>query len=76
MSRWTPCKRSDFIRKLRALGFDGPFTGTRHQFMVISRRRLAIPSYSEYSVPQLHILVREVEKLLGREVLAEEWASL
>ena len=24
MSRWTPCKRRDFIRRLRALGFDGP----------------------------------------------------
>ena len=28
MSRWTPCKRNDFIRKLRGLGFDGPFSGS------------------------------------------------
>ena len=76
MSRWTPCKRSDFIRKLRRLGFDGPFIGTRHQFMVFSQRRLAIPSYSEYSVPQLRMMVREFENILGREVLAEEWATL
>jgi hypothetical protein len=39
VSRWTPCRRSDFIRKLRRLGFDGPFTGTRHQFMVLSQKR-------------------------------------
>ena len=76
MSRWTPCKRGDFIRKLRGLGFDGPFSGTRHQFMVISLKRLAIPSNSEYSVPQLHMLVREVENLLGREVSVEEWMNL
>ena len=76
MSRWTPCKRSDFIRKLRRLGFDGPFTGTRHQFMVLSQRRLAIPSNSELSVPQLRMMVREIESLLGREVSAEEWVGL
>ena len=76
MSRWTPCKRGDFIRKLRRLGFDDPFTGTRHQFVVISQKRLAIPSNSEYSVPQLRTMVREVENLLGREVSAQEWAGL
>jgi hypothetical protein len=26
MSRWTPSKRRDFIRRLRALGFDGDDT--------------------------------------------------
>jgi len=47
VSRWTPCKRGDFIRKLRRLGFEGPSTGTRHQFMVISRsawQSLPIPN--------------------------------
>ena len=76
MSRWTPCKRGDFIRKLRRLGFDGPFSETRHQFMVLSQRRLAIPSNTEYSVPQLRMMLRGMEILLGREVAAEEWASL
>lgn len=76
MSRWTPCKRSDFIRKLRRLGFDGPFTGTRHQFMVVSQKRLAIPSNSEYSVPQLRIMIREIRDIMGREITVEEWASL
>ena len=41
MSRWTPCKRSDFIRKLRRLGFDEPFAGSRHQFMVFTQSRMA-----------------------------------
>ncbi len=31
MSRWAPCKRRIFIRRLREIGFDGPFSGTRHQ---------------------------------------------
>ena len=76
MSRWTPCKRGDFIRKLRRLSFDGPFTGTRHQFLVLSQKRLAIPSNSEYSVPQLRMMVREIEAILGREMTPEEWANL
>jgi hypothetical protein len=44
--------------------------------VVIAQKRLAIPSSSEYSVPQLRMMVREVENLLGREVSAEEWAGL
>jgi hypothetical protein len=53
VSRWTPCKRAEFIRKLRSLGFEGPFSATRHQFMSLNQKRLVIPSNQEYSVPQL-----------------------
>ena len=73
MSRWEPCKRRDFIRKLQALGFDGPYAGTRHHFLVYQQRRLAIPSNSDYSIPQLRIMMREVEGILGREITADEW---
>ena len=44
MSPWKPCKRRDFIKKLRKLGFKGPYSGTRHQFIVIENHHLAIPS--------------------------------
>jgi len=76
MGRWTPCKRRDFIRRLRKLGFDGPYSGTRHQFMIYEQHRLAIPSNAEYSVPQLRMLIREVEELIGREVTVDEWNRL
>jgi hypothetical protein len=76
VSRWTPCKRRDFIRRLRHLGFDGPFAGTRHQFLVFENHRLAIPSNVEYSVAQLRMLISEVEDILGREVSFKEWSSL
>ena len=76
MSRWRPCKRSDFIRRLRRLGFDGPWSGTRHEFMVFQQDRLTIPSNSEYSVPQLRIMVREVAEISGREISADDWARL
>lgn len=76
MSRWTPCKRQDFIRRLRQLGFDGPFSGTRHHFMVYMQYRLAIPSNKEYSISQLRMMIREVEGIIGREIKVEEWNIL
>ena len=76
MSRWTPCKRRDFIQRLRQLGFDGPFIGTRHQFMAYQKHRLTIPSNSEYSVPQLRMMIREAEDILEREITLAEWNQL
>jgi predicted RNA binding protein YcfA (HicA-like mRNA interferase family) len=31
--RLSPCSRSEFIRKLRNLGFSGPYQGGDHEFM-------------------------------------------
>jgi len=76
MSRWRPCKRREFIRRLGKLGFDGPYFGARHQFMVYEWHRLTIPSNTEYSVPQLQMLLREVEEIIGRQITADEWNHL
>jgi hypothetical protein len=76
VSRWTPCKRREFIRRLRVLDFDGPFSGTRHQFLVYKENRLTIPSNEEYSVPQLKMMIREAGSILGREISLKEWESL
>jgi hypothetical protein len=74
--RWTPCKRRTFVQRLRALGFDGPFTGTRPQFMVYGQHRLAILPTPVYSVPQLRMMLREVEAIVGRAIDLEEWRNL
>jgi hypothetical protein len=63
------------VKKLRLLGFEGLFSGTRHQFMVYGEYRLTIPSNNEYSVPQLRMMIREVEVILEREITLEEWNS-
>ena len=76
MSQWKPCKRRDFIKRLRKLGFDGPYSGTRHQFLVFENERLTIPSNAEYSVPQLRIMIREVEEILNRKINVNEWNNL
>ena len=76
MSRWLPCKRKEFIRRPRKLGFQGPFSGTRHQFLTYQEHRLAIPSQSEYSVPQPKMMLAEAEDILGRKISLEEWNQL
>ena len=76
MSRWNPCRRNDFIRRLRRLGFEGLYSGAKHQFMVHEQHRLTIPSNAEYSVPQLRMMIREVELIIGREITADEWNHL
>jgi hypothetical protein len=44
--------------------------------MVHKQHRLAIPSNAEYSVPQLRMLLQEVEEIIDREVTVEEWTRL
>lgn len=76
MSRWTPCKRRSFIKKLLRLGFEGPYSGSRHQFMIHKNHRLAIPSNDEYSVPQLKMMIQEIEEILERKIEVEKWNLL
>ena len=76
MGKWAPCKRRVFIRKLRKLGFDLPEPGGRHFYMRYGTHTLTIPSNSEYSVPQLKMLLKEVKHILGREISLEEWRNL
>ncbi len=39
-----PIKRRDLIRCLREVGYDGPYSGGRHQFMVRGTNRVRIPN--------------------------------
>ena len=62
--------------RLRQLGFQGVFSGAKHQFRVIGENRLTLPSNAEYSVPQLRLMLREVQGMVGREITLEEWSRL
>ncbi len=74
--KWKPCKRNDFIKKLRALGFEGAYSSAKHQFMIFKQCRLTVPSNAEYSVPQLRMMLREVEEIIERKISVEEWNDL
>lgn len=44
MPAWGPVSRRKLIQGLRQLGFEGPFSGGKHQFMVRGDTTLAIPN--------------------------------
>ena len=76
MRQWTPCKRRDFIHRLHQIGFKGPLSGSKHQFMIYEQHRLTIPSNADYSIPQVKMMVQEIEEIIGREITTDEWNSL
>ena len=44
MPRLGPIKRADLIRYLQILGFEGPYSGGKHQFMFKGMIRLRLPN--------------------------------
>ena len=36
--------RRELIRKFRVMGYHGPFSGGRHQFMVLGEKKIRIPN--------------------------------
>jgi hypothetical protein len=44
MPRFGPIKRQDLIRYLRRVGFEGPYSGGRHQFMLREDTTIWIPN--------------------------------
>ncbi|HYO49401.1 MAG TPA: type II toxin-antitoxin system HicA family toxin [Chloroflexia bacterium] len=39
-----PIRRNDLVRYFRMLGFDGPYPGGKHEFMIKGTIRVAIPN--------------------------------
>ena len=44
--------------------------------MVYKQYRMAIPSNTEYSIPQLRMMIREVEEIIGQKITADKWNCL
>lgn len=67
--RLRPVSRRELVARLKALGFSGPYTGGRHQFMVRGSIRLVLPNphRGEIGVDLLKRILRQA----GIE--EEEW---
>ena len=76
MGNWTPCKRKDFIRKLKKLGFELPEPGGRHFYMRYGTFTFTLPNSAEYSVHQVKMLLREIELGIKKKIFIEEWQRL
>lgn len=44
MPKFGPVSRRDLIRAFTQLGFDGPYSGGKHQFMIRDDRTVRVPN--------------------------------
>ena len=61
-----------FVQKFKRLGFDGPYSGGRHLFMVKERLRVRIPNPHRNDISK-H-LVSEI--LRQAEISIKEWENI
>jgi predicted RNA binding protein YcfA (HicA-like mRNA interferase family) len=62
--------RKELIRKFKALGYSGPLSGGRHQFMIKGKKKIRIPN--PHGSGDLDIsLVKEI--LRQAAISNEEW---
>lgn len=71
MPRLTPISRVEFIRRLRKIGFRGPYSGGQHEFMLRGDLRLILPNphRGDVSVD----LLRRILRRAG--ISHQEWLS-
>lgn len=74
MSKITPLKPQEVIRKLRALGFEGPYPGGKHQRMVnlATGKIIPVPFHKGHDVSTG--LIREIIREI--DISRDEWLSL
>ena len=67
-----PIKRRDLINNLRKFGFDGPYSGSNHQYMARGALKVRIPNphQGDISLP----LLRRILDQAG--ITVAEWQSL
>ena len=47
MPAWGPVSRRQLIAALRRLGFQGPYSGGKHQFMLRDDRVISVPNLAD-----------------------------
>ena len=72
MPHFGPIKRKELIRYLRQLGFKGPYTGGKHQFMLREALSLRIPNPHQSDIGKE--LLARILRQAGVE--KDEWENL
>jgi len=72
MPSFGPISRKDLIRCLRAMGFDGPYSGGKHPFMIKADVTLTVPN------PHKGDIGRELLARILRQagISRKEWEQL
>ena len=71
MARLKPVSRREFIQRPEVLGYEGPYSGGRHEFMLREGRRLILPNphRGDISLDLLTRLLRQAG------VTRQEWET-
>ena len=69
MARFSPVPRRELVRKLKALGFDGPFPGGKHEWMRKGAVRIIVPNPHEGDIDPG--LIRRI--LRQARISVDEW---
>lgn len=72
MPKIPPCSRTELVRKLKRLGFDGPFAGGKHEYMKRGSYRLTIPNLHGKQIDSVLVL----EILKQADISRKEWLSV
>jgi len=72
MPPFGPIRRSDLIRNLRQLGFEGPYSGGKHQYLVKGQIRLVVPNPHQGDISR--DLLTRILRQAGIE--RDEWERL
>ncbi|MCL4706723.1 type II toxin-antitoxin system HicA family toxin [bacterium] len=72
MPSFGPIKRKDLIHYLRELGFEGPYAGGKHQYMIKGELKLAIPNPHQGDIGR-DLLARILRQA---EIEKDDWEKL
>ena len=72
MPPFGPVSRRDLVRHMRACGYQGPFSGGKHQYMERGQLTIRIPN------PHQRVIGRDLLSVILREaeISREQWESL
>ncbi len=72
MPYFGPIKRRDLIRCLRQVGFEGPYSGGKHQFMIKGDITLRVPNPHQSDIGK-ELLARILRQA---RIQRDEWEEL
>jgi predicted RNA binding protein YcfA (HicA-like mRNA interferase family) len=72
MPSFGPVRRSELVRYLKELGFEGPYSGGKHQYRVREQVKLAIPNPHQSDISR--DLLTRILRQAGIE--RDEWERL
>lgn len=72
LNRLAPVSRKELIKRLAKLGFEGPYVGSGHEYMIWGALRVKLPNVHRSQDISVDLLARI---LRDAEISREEWFS-